>query len=180
MLATACLNGRLWNWLSLHPDNTKAHQEEEDGKSFVWDKRDMAVTYEHACFVMILSFSHCLQVSYKKTCLKGGNGLAETFFRHNHFCHACHTGFAVFFPILPSYCVSLLKQSKTHLYSLAVISIQNSSLEKWYTNKMFFEQWFKLCIWQKTKRKTQKMWLAYQVHFWWTMKLDWGWTEEDS
>ena len=124
MLATACPNGRLWNWLSLHPDNTKAHQEEEDGKSFVWDKRDMAVTYEHACFVMILSFSHCVQVFYKKTCLKGGNGLAETFFRHNHYCHACHTGFAVFFPILPSYCVILLKQSKnppllvgSHLHS---------------------------------------------------------------
>ena len=124
MLATACPNGRLWNWLSLHPDNTKAHQEEEDGKSFGWDKRDMAVTYEHACFVMILSFSHCVQVFYRKTCWKGGNGLAETFFRHNHYCHACHTEFAVFFPILPSYCVSLLKQSKnppllvgSHLHS---------------------------------------------------------------
>ena len=111
MLATACLNGRLWNWLSLHPDNTKAHQEEEDGKSFVWDKHDMAVTYEHACFVMILSFSHCVQVFYRKTCLKGGNGLAETFFRHKHYCHACHTGFAVFFP-MPSCDVSLFKQSK--------------------------------------------------------------------
>ena len=101
----------LFTLLSLH--NTKAHQEEEDDKSFVRDKRDMAITYENACFVMILTFSHCVQVFYKKTCLKGGNGLVETLFRHNHYCHACsHTGFAVFFPILPSCCVSLFKQSK--------------------------------------------------------------------
>ena len=74
--------------------------------------------------LLIFSFSHCVHFFYKKTCLKRGNGLAETFFRHNHYCHACHTEFAVFFPILPSYSVSLLKQSKnppllvgSHLHS---------------------------------------------------------------
>ena len=37
---------------------------------------------------------------------KGGSSSAKTFFKQN-YCHACHTRFAVFFP-LPSRCVSSL------------------------------------------------------------------------
>ena len=40
---------------------------------------------------------------------KGGSSSAKTFFKQN-YCHACHTRFAVFFP-LPSRCVSSLMGS---------------------------------------------------------------------
>ena len=43
---------------------------------------------------------------YKKYLFKGGWSLVKRFFKWNQ-CHACHTNFAVFFP-LPSCCVSSL------------------------------------------------------------------------
>ena len=46
----------------------------------------------------------------KDLSVKGGWRSAKTFFKQN-YCHACHTKFAVFFP-LPSCCVTSLPQKK--------------------------------------------------------------------
>ena len=51
-----------------------------------------------------------LLVLQKDLSIKGGRRSAKTFFKQN-YCHACHTKFAVFFP-LPSCSVSSLPQKK--------------------------------------------------------------------
>ena len=55
---------------------------------------------------LTLMFSGLLQ----KDLFKGGWSSAKRFFKQN-YCHACHTGFTVVFP-LPSCCVSSLKQQR--------------------------------------------------------------------
>ena len=77
-------------------------QKEEDGKTFVYDKRDRAITYafcrdRH----LTLLFSGRLQ----KDLIIGRWSLAESFFKQNYR-HVFHTRFAFFFP-LPSRCVLL-------------------------------------------------------------------------
>ena len=66
-------------------------------------KRDKAITWEFCCGLpSSLMFSGLLQ----KGLFKGRCSLVKCFFKQN-YCHACHTRFAVFFP-LPSCCVSSL------------------------------------------------------------------------
>ena len=85
----------------------------------------------HGCYLWACMFCFDLQFFslcsglLQKDVFKGRQWFGRNVFQsHKHYCHACHTGFAVFFPILPSYCVSLLKQSKnppllvgSHLHS---------------------------------------------------------------
>ena len=82
--------------------NATGRQKEEDGKIFVCDKRDRAITYafcrdRH----LTLMFSGRLQ----KDLFKARWSLAESFFKQNYR-HVCHTRFAFFFPLLPR-CVLL-------------------------------------------------------------------------
>jgi len=59
------------------------------------------------CFVVI--FTHKLMFSglLLKDLFKGGWSLAEKLFKQN-YCHACHTRFAVFFPLPSCYVSSLI------------------------------------------------------------------------
>ena len=67
------------------------------------DKRDKAISYVFCRDLHLTSmFSGLLQ----KDLFKGKWILAKSYFKQN-YCHACHTRFAVFFP-LPSCCVSSL------------------------------------------------------------------------
>ena len=78
-------------------------QEEEDGRALVCDKRDKAISYVFCRDLHLTSmFSGLLQ----KDLFKGKWSLAKNYCKQN-YCHACHTRFAVFFP-LPSCCVSSL------------------------------------------------------------------------
>ena len=67
------------------------------------DKRDKAVSY---VFCRDLHLTSMFSGRLPKDLFKGKWILAKSYFRQN-YCHACHTRFAVFFP-LPSCCVSLL------------------------------------------------------------------------
>ena len=81
-------------------------QEEEDGKTLVCDKWDRAINWLFCRDCQLkLRFSGLLQ----KDLLKGNWSWAKSCFKQN-YCHACHTRFAVFFP-LPSCCVSSLIMS---------------------------------------------------------------------
>ena len=88
-------------------------QEEEDGRTLVCDKRDKAISYVFCRDLHLTSmFSGLLQ----KDLFKGRWILAKSYFKQN-YCHACHTRFAVFFPLL-SCCVSSLIKSPGQLYCL--------------------------------------------------------------
>ena len=77
------------------------------------DKRDKAISYVFCRDLHLTSmFSGLLQ----KDLFKGRWILAKSYFKQN-YCHACHTRFAVFFP-LPSFCVSSLIKSPGQLYCL--------------------------------------------------------------
>ena len=70
-----------------------------------------------ACYVCVLRWSS-LKLMFsgllQKDVFKGGWSTAEKLFKQN-YCHACHTKFAVFFP-LPSCCVSsLLKKTERRI-----------------------------------------------------------------
>ena len=68
------------------------------------DKHDRAITWEFCRGLPLrLIFSG---LSQKRDLFKGRCSLEKRFFKQN-YCHACHTRFAVFFP-LPSCCVSSL------------------------------------------------------------------------
>ena len=69
----------------------------------VYDKCDRAI---NCVFCRGLPISLLFSGLLKKGLYKGRWSLAESFFNQN-YCHACHTRFAVFFP-LPSCCVSSL------------------------------------------------------------------------
>ena len=72
------------------------------------DKRDKAISYVFCRDLHLTSmFSGLLQ----KDLFKGRWILAKSYFKQN-YCHACHTRFAVFFP-LPSCCVSSLMTTAT-------------------------------------------------------------------
>ena len=76
---------------------------EDDGRTLVCDKRDKAISYVFCCDLHLTSmFSGLLQ----KDLFKGRWILAKSYFEQN-YCEACHTSFAVFFPLL-SCCVSSL------------------------------------------------------------------------
>ena len=82
---------------------TGRQEEEEDGKTLVWGKWDRAINWLFCRDCQLkLRFSGLLQ----KDLLKGNWSWAKSCFKQN-YCHACHTRFAVFFP-LPSCCVSSL------------------------------------------------------------------------
>ena len=79
--------------VSLHNGMTK----KEDSKTLVGDR---PMTY---AFWGDLHLSQCFLVFYKKT----GWSLSEMFFKQN-YCHACHTRFVIFFPLLSCHISSLL------------------------------------------------------------------------
>ena len=68
---------------------------------FVRAKRGRAIT---RVFILYLHLTVMFSGLLQKDMLKERLSLVERFFEHN-YCHACHTMFAVLFP-LPSYCVS--------------------------------------------------------------------------
>ena len=76
-------------------------QEDEDGETFVSDKRDRAITCVFCRDLLLTLVFSCL---LQKDLLKGRWSLAESFFKQN-YCQLCHTKLAVFFP-LPSCCLS--------------------------------------------------------------------------
>ena len=78
-------------------------QEEEDGRTLVCDKRDKAISY---VFCRDLHLTSMFSGLSQKDLFKGRWILAKSYFKQN-YCHACHTRFAVFFP-LPFCCVSSL------------------------------------------------------------------------
>ena len=81
----------------------RGRQEEEDGRTLECDKRNKAISYVFCRDLHLTSmFSGLLQ----KDLFKGKWSLAKSYCKQN-YCHACHTRFAVFFP-LHSCCVSSL------------------------------------------------------------------------
>ena len=71
------------------------------------DKCDRAITCMFCCNLSVtLIFSGLLQ----KDLFKGRWSLEESFFKQN-YCHACHTRFVVFFPLLSCYISSLGTES---------------------------------------------------------------------
>ena len=96
--------GRRWCTTPLlyHPERyswiyATGRERKEDGKTLVCDKRDRAITCAF-CRDLVL--------------FKGKWSLAKSCFKQN-YCHACHTRFAVFFP-LPYCCVSSLLPQPAH------------------------------------------------------------------
>ena len=83
-----------------------------------------------------LMFSGLLQ----KVLFKGGWSSKEKFFLHN-YCHACHTRFAVFFP-LPSCCVSSLIQQVAWLtpfvFCISLLSLGGNDHKMEATAKPLF------------------------------------------
>ena len=78
---------------------TTGRQKEEDGKTFVCDKRDRAITYVFSRDIhLTLTF---LVFFYKTNLLKEGLSLAGSFFMQTQLLST----FVVFFP-LPSSCVN--------------------------------------------------------------------------
>ena len=111
--------GRRWCTTPLlyHPERyswvyAKGRERKEDGKIVVCDKRDRDITCVFCCdlerrrqkscvwqtwqgyYVRVLLWSGPLQ----KDLFKGKWSLAKSCFKQN-YCHACHTRFAVFFPL---------------------------------------------------------------------------------
>ena len=72
--------------------------EKKDGKTLVCDKRDRAISY---FFCRDLHLTLIFSGLFQKDLLFGVSYLKQ------NYCHACHTRFAVFFPLL-SCCVSYL------------------------------------------------------------------------
>ena len=108
-----------FHWLDLHPDGRKKRT-----------AKQLCVTNVTrlllACFVAIFTKHQCLLVLYIKNCLKCPRKVkfGENLFQQN-YCHACHTRFAVFFP-LPSCCVSSLSR----YHSIKISGSQQSFLRK--------------------------------------------------
>ena len=84
--------------------NATGRQKREDGKALVWQ------TWQDY-YLRVLSWSSqnisCFLVFDKKMCLRVGEVWRKVFLKHN-YCHACHTVFAVLFPLQSSCCVSSL------------------------------------------------------------------------
>ena len=115
-----------------------ARHEKEDGKTLVYDKRDRPITCEFCRDLHLpLIFSRLLQ----KGLFKERWSLAKSHLKQN-YCHACHTRFAVFFP-LPSCCASsLLTEGQWHTLDLKR-SRQCNSTKTYITciNKKTLEWW---------------------------------------
>ena len=123
--------------------------EEEDGKTFVCDKPNKAITY---VFCRDLHLTLMFLVFYKKTCLKEGEVWRKVFLEHN-YCHVFHTKIAAFFP-LPSCCVSSVLARKgtlccTHasvnqltywLQNTLQLTIQ-TSLFRWMLSDWIHGEW---------------------------------------
>ena len=77
---------------------------QEDGKTFVLDKRDRAIAF---VFCRDLHFTTLRSGFFFRDLFEGRWSLADIFFKHS-YSHVCHTRCAVFFP-LPFYCACSLR-----------------------------------------------------------------------
>ena len=91
-------------WLSYWLANNSEFTQ-QDGRKKTTAKR-LCVTNVTGLFLAWSSLKLMFSGLLQKELFKGGCRSAEMFFQQN-YCHACHTRFAVFFP-LPSCCVSSL------------------------------------------------------------------------